>query len=98
MASMVTEDEVKMQIDSFFSGEDVIMERRESFFLPSSTTAHTVSREILETLSCYTNVIGAEENGGFQRGYKPLKRFCFTVAKVNAFDGAFQHGMDTSVL
>jgi hypothetical protein len=23
----------------------------------------------------------------FQRGYKPLKRFCFTVAKVNAFDG-----------
>lgn len=74
------------------------MERRESFLPSSSTTAHTVPREILETLSCCTDVIGAEESGGFQRGYKPLKRFCFTVAKVNAFDGVFQHGMYTSVL
>lgn len=59
------------------------MERHESFFLPTSMT---VRREILETSSCCMNVIGAEDNAFFQRGYKPLHRFCFTVAKVNAFD------------
>lgn len=41
------------------------MERRESFFLPSSTS---VRMEILETLSCRMNVIGAEENGFFNVG------------------------------